>query len=144
MVCPSLNWANKVLASLTKVINLLMAGPGPSTIIPHHCGTMLLAIKKKNEAQCPIVIKRVLIKRLSILPKRSLNVGLSRRLLFRLNRTTKAHSTLHHLYSRTQTEITSQVQNSKHDMKGQNDVKSVQSKSCSRVSTCPLSTKLKT
>ena len=57
--CPSPDRANLVLASLTRFVNILAAGPAPPTVIPHLCGASL-ANKKKNGGHRPIAIGEVL------------------------------------------------------------------------------------
>ena len=57
--CPSPDRANLVLASLTRFVNLLAAGPAPPTVTPHLCGASL-ANKKKNGGHRPIAIGEVL------------------------------------------------------------------------------------
>ena len=57
--CPSRDKANRILASLTKFVNLLAAGQVPSFIIPHLCGATLLACKKKKGGHRPIAVGEV-------------------------------------------------------------------------------------
>ena len=58
--CPSSNWANKALHSLTGVVNLLCAGNVPPSVIPHLCGALLLPCLKKSGGLRPIAIGEVL------------------------------------------------------------------------------------
>ena len=58
--CPSTDWACLVLSSLTRFINLLVAGKTPPIVIPHLCGATLLANKKKSGGHHPIAVGEVL------------------------------------------------------------------------------------
>ena len=58
--CPSPDWACLVLSSLTRFINLIVAGKTPPIVIPHLCGATLLANKKKSGEHCPIAVREVL------------------------------------------------------------------------------------
>ena len=62
MDCPSPDCANRALFSLTGVVNLLAAGNAPSAILPHLCGAILLACKKKSGGHRPITVCEVLHK----------------------------------------------------------------------------------
>lgn len=44
------------MTSLTKFVNLLASSKAPHTVLPHLCGTTLLASKKKNGSLRPITI----------------------------------------------------------------------------------------
>ena len=46
--CPSPDHANRLLTSLTRLVNFLAAGCAPPSITPHLCGASLLACRKKN------------------------------------------------------------------------------------------------
>ena len=59
MGCPSPDWACLVLSSLTRFINLIVAGKTPPIVIPHLCGATLLA-NKKSEGHHPIAVGEVL------------------------------------------------------------------------------------
>ena len=57
--CPSSDRANKVLHSLTGVVNLLCAGNVPPSVIPHLCWDLLPCLKKSGGLR-PIAIGEVL------------------------------------------------------------------------------------
>ena len=57
--CPSPDQASKVLAALTRFVNLLAAGHAPSHVVPHLCGATLLASRKKGGHR-PIAVGEVL------------------------------------------------------------------------------------
>ena len=54
--CPSLDQADRLLAALTNVVNLLAAGQAPPTINPFLCGASLLASRKKSGGHRPIAV----------------------------------------------------------------------------------------
>ena len=58
--CPSPDLANSVLQALTKVINCLCSGKAPLDVVPHLCGAILFASKKKNSDLRPIAVGEVL------------------------------------------------------------------------------------
>ena len=58
--CPSPDQADRLLAALTNVVNLLAAGQAPPTINPFLCGASLLASRKKSGGHRPIAVGEVL------------------------------------------------------------------------------------
>ncbi len=56
ILCPSPDYANRLLFSLTGLVNLLASGHAPPTILPHLCGATLIAIWKKGGGLRPIAI----------------------------------------------------------------------------------------
>ena len=58
--CPSPDHANFALQALTKVINCLCLGKAPLDVVPHLCGAILFASKKKNGGLRPIPVGEVL------------------------------------------------------------------------------------
>ncbi len=56
ILCPSPDYANRLLFSLTGLVNLLASGHAPPTILPNLCGATLIAIRKKGRGLCPIAI----------------------------------------------------------------------------------------
>ena len=58
--CPTSELANSVLQALTKVINSLCSGKPHPDVVPHLCGAILFASKKKNGCLRPIAVGEVL------------------------------------------------------------------------------------
>ncbi len=57
---PSPDQADRLLASLTRFVNLLAAGQAPPSIKPFLCGASLLASRKKSGGHRPIAVGEVL------------------------------------------------------------------------------------
>ena len=58
--CPSPDRAYTTLQVLSRVINLLCSGQVPSDVVPHLCGAILFACKKKGGGLRPIAVGEVL------------------------------------------------------------------------------------
>ena len=58
--CSSPDLASSALQALTKVINCLCSGKAPLDVVPHRCGAILFASKKKNGGLRPIAVGEVL------------------------------------------------------------------------------------
>lgn len=59
-MCPSPDRAARATKSLLEVVSLLGAGRAPKAVVPHLCGSTLLAIKKKDGGHRPIAVGEVL------------------------------------------------------------------------------------
>ena len=58
--CPSPDWANFVMGSLTRFVNLAAFEQSPSFIRPHLCGATLFPCWRKSGGLIPIVVGEVL------------------------------------------------------------------------------------